>query len=136
MNAWLVDTNVLLDVIGADPAHGERSRITLSRCAERGILVINPLIYGEVGAMIDSLEELEELLPESLFRRDPIPWNAAYLAGHAFRKYKRNGGSKPRMLADFLIGAHAAVAGIGLITRDRGYSTYFQLELLDPSQPA
>jgi len=133
VKGWLVDTNVLLDVVGADPLHGEQSRSALARCAERGTLVINPLIYSEVGAFIETMEELDELLPETLFRRDPIPWEAAYLAGKAFRRYRMRRGKKNRMLADFLIGAHAAVAGLGLISRDRGYLSYFKLKLIDPS---
>ena len=133
MKEWLVDTNVLLDVLGADPYFGERSKAALANCAATGVLVINPIIFAEVGVVIDSLEELNTLLPEILFRRDPIPWEAAFLAGRAFRRYKQAGGKKCRMLADFLIGAHAAVAGFALLSRDRGYLHYFNMELLDPS---
>jgi predicted nucleic acid-binding protein len=75
-------------------------------CATTGVLVINPVIFAEVAVMIDSLEELNVLLPETLFRRDPLPWEAAFLAGRAFRRYKQAGGGKRRMLADFFIGAH------------------------------
>jgi predicted nucleic acid-binding protein len=135
MKEWLVDTNVLLDVLGADPHFGERSKAALVACATTGTLVINPVIFAEVGVMIDSLEELNVLLPETLFRRDSLPWEAAFLAGRAFRRYKQAGGGKPRMLADFLIGAHAAVAGFTLLSRDRGYLHYFNVELLDPSNP-
>jgi predicted nucleic acid-binding protein len=133
MKEWLVDTNVLLDVLGADPHFGERSKAALVACATTGVLVINPVIFAEVGVMIDSLEELNVLLPETLFRRDPLPWEAAFLAGRAFRRYKQAGGGKRRMLADFLIGAHAAVAGFTLLSRDRSYLHYFDIEVLDPS---
>jgi predicted nucleic acid-binding protein len=133
MKEWLIDTNVLLDVLGADPHFGERSKAALVACATTGVLVINPVIFAEVGVMIDSLEELDMLLPETLFRRDPLPWEAAFLAGRAFRRYKQAGGKKRRMLTDFLIGAHAAVAGFALLSRDRGYLHYFNVELLDPS---
>jgi predicted nucleic acid-binding protein len=95
-------------------------------------LVVNPVIVAEVAAYCDSLEELLELLPEDLFRRDPIPFEASFLAGQAYRRYKDRGGAKARMLADFLLGAHAAVAGLGLISRDEGYGAYFKLELLNP----
>ena len=81
-----------------------------------------------------SREELEELLPAALFRRDAIPWEAAFLAGKAFERYRRRGGTKRRMLADFLIGAHAAVEGFGLISRDRGQARHFKLELVDPAR--
>lgn len=133
MNEYLVDTNVLLDVIGADPVFGPRSRAMLERLAENGVLVINPVIYAEVGAFADSLEELDELLPTGLFRRDALSWEASFLAGQAFRRYRRNGGRKGRVLADFLIGAHAAAAGYVLVSRDRGHARHFKLAVLDPS---
>jgi len=133
MNEWLVDTNVLLDVLGADPVHGERSRDLLERCAEQGVVVINPVVFAEVAAFIPALEDLDRLLPGEVFRRDPIPWEAAYLAGRALSRYRQTGVSRERVLADFLIGAHAAVAGFGLLTRDRGYARHFDLEILNPS---
>lgn len=134
MRQWLVDTNVLLDVIGADMTFGERSKAMLSQCAEQGVLVVNPVVLAEVAALLDSLEELESLLPETLFRRDPIPLAASFLAGQAYRRYRQRGGAKSRMLADFLIGAHAAVTGLGLISRDEGYSAYFTLTVLNPAR--
>lgn len=133
MRQWLVDTNVLIDVIGADAEFGERSRDALARCAETGVLVINPVVYAEVSALVSSREEVDELLPLTLFRRDPIPWDAAFLAGRAYRRYRDRGGSRARILADFLIGAHAAVAGLGLISRDAGHVTAFEVEWLNPA---
>lgn len=134
MKTWLVDTNVLLDVIGADRVFGQQSLEVLTTCAEAGALVINPVVYAQVGVWIDTMEELNDLLPEDLFRREAIPWEGAYLAAQAFGRYRRAGGRRPRMLADFLVGAHAAVAGYGLITRDRGYRKFFEIELLDPAR--
>lgn len=134
MKQWLVDTNVLLDVIGADQQFGPASKRVLERCARSGVMVINPVIYAELAAFMASREELEELLPAALFRRDAIPWEAAFLAGRAFERYRRRGGTKRRMLADFLIGAHAAVGGFGLISRDRGQARHFELELVDPAR--
>jgi hypothetical protein len=136
MRAYLVDTNILLDVIGADAQFGERSKNCLARCAIDGILVINPVIYAEVGANISSIEELDELLPRSLFRRDPMPWEASYLAGRALHRYRSRGGSRNRVLADFLIGAHATVTGMNLITRDSGYARYFEVSIVDPAARA
>ena len=133
MNGWLVDTNILLDIIGADARFGDRSRTVLEEQSESSVLVINPIVYAEVGALIESREELDELLPLGLFRRDPLPYTAAFLAGQAFARYKRQGGNKKRMLADFLIGAHAAVAELGLITRDQAYARYFDIPIIDPS---
>lgn len=134
MRTYLVDTNVLLDIIGADNQFGERSKNCLARCAIEGTLVINPIIYAEVGACINSIEELDELLSKKLFRRDPLPWDASYLAGRALRRYRSRGGSKNRVLADFLIGAHAAVAGMSLITRDQGYSKHFNISIINPAE--
>lgn len=133
MNQWLADTNVILDVLGADKQFGPVSRQVLSDCAEKGILVINPVIFAEVGACIDNLEELDTLLPQELFRRDPLPWEAAFLAGRAFAGYKKAGGKKKRMLADFLIGSHAAVKEFGLITRDSGIEKYFKVHVRNPA---
>lgn len=133
MTEWLVDTNVLIDVLHDDPVFAEASTKTLETCAEKGVLVINPIIYAEVGAICDSLEELNSLLPVTLFRRDELIWEASFLAGQAFRRYRKNKGQKKRVLADFLIGAHASVAGFGFISRDEGYKKYFKLELLNPA---
>lgn len=136
MKAWLVDTNVILDVWGADATFGERSARALSKCAREGVLVVNPVVIAEVSSMLGSLDELNELLPLTLFRRDSIPVEASFLAGRALYNYKSRGGAKTRILADFLIGAHAATAGFGLVSRDTGYSSYFKLELLDPADGA
>lgn len=134
MKTYLVDTNVLLDVIGADAQFGPGSKACLAHCAGAGVLMINPVIYAEVGAVIETIEELDALLPPTLFRRDPLPWPAAYLAGRAFRHYRARGGSRSRVLADFLIGAHATTEGMTLITRDRGYATHFQVAIEDPKE--
>lgn len=133
MRTWLVDTNVLLDVIGADQAFGDPSRQALADCAEAGMLVINPIVYAELAVWMTTREEVDALLPGDLFAREGLPWDAAYLAAQAFARYRRRGGRKPRMLADFLIGAHAAVAGHCLVTRDEGYRKYFKVEVLNPA---
>lgn len=133
MKHWLVDTNVLLDVLGADVEFGERSRAAMERCAAEGVLVLNPVIYAEVSVFIETIEELNELLPPSLFRRDAIPWAASFLAGKAYQRYRRRKGARKRMLADFLIGAHAAVERFSILSRDTGYARYFDVEILDPA---
>nr|CAA6830697.1 MAG: Unknown protein [uncultured Thiotrichaceae bacterium] len=89
---WLVDTNVLIDIIHDDPIFAEVSIQALEKCAATGVLVINPVIYGEVGAICDSLEELNSLLPVETFRRDDLIWEASFLAGQAFRRYRKNKG--------------------------------------------
>ncbi|MGH9459444.1 MAG: type II toxin-antitoxin system VapC family toxin [Thermoanaerobaculia bacterium] len=124
--AVLVDSNVILDVATEDPRWMAWSEDALARAADESVLVINPLIYAEVSIGFVSVEQLDELLPEGLFRHDPLPFDAAFLAGKAFLAYRRRGGGKGKPLPDFYIGAHAAVAGLRLLTRDpKRYRTYF-----------
>lgn len=108
----------------------------LARCAEGGMLVINPIIYAEISIGFDRVEELDEALDEDSFLRHPLPWEAAFLAGKCFLEYRRRGGSRRSPLPDFYIGAHAAVAGLPLLTRDaRRYRTYFSgLQILSPPE--
>lgn len=108
----------------------------LAHCAEAGILIINPIIYAEVSVGFERIEELDDALPADSFRRDPLPWEAAFLAGKCFLIYRRRGGSRRAPLPDFYIGAHAAVTGLTLLTRDaRRYRTYFpQLTFLAPEE--
>ncbi|MBI5016619.1 MAG: type II toxin-antitoxin system VapC family toxin [Deltaproteobacteria bacterium] len=134
MMEFLVDSNVLLDVLTDDPTWQAWSGDQLADCAERGSLVINPIIYAEISIGFRRIEELEEALPVHTFRRAPLPWEAGFLAGKAFLSYRRNRGTRRTPLPDFYIGAHAAVAGFTLVTRDAGrYRTYFPtLPLLAP----
>ena len=81
-------------------------------------LVINPLIYAEVSVGYETVEELDELLPASDYEREPLPYLAGFAAGKAFVRYRRGGGDKRSPMPDFYIGAHAAVAGYRLLTRD------------------
>jgi predicted nucleic acid-binding protein len=130
----LVDSNVLLDVVTGDPAWSGWSGSTLSRTADLSTLVINALIYAEVSVGFASIEAVEDALPVDLYRREDLPYEAAYLAGKVYLRYRRNGGTRPSPLPDFYIGAHAAVAGYRLMTRDATrYRTYFpNLELITP----
>jgi predicted nucleic acid-binding protein len=131
----LVDTNVILDVSTSDPRWSEWSATALERAADDSVLVINPIIYAEVSVAYKRIEDLELALPPGIFRREPLPYEAAFLAGKAFLKYKQRGGrSKLRPLPDFFIGAHAAVAGLRLLTRDAArYRTYFPgVEVIAP----
>jgi predicted nucleic acid-binding protein len=131
----LVDSNVLLDVTSANAQWGQWSTASLQRLADEAILVINPVVYGEVSVRYSSIEEVDEALPSDHFRRDDIPYAAAFLAGKVFLEYRRRGGLRQAPLPDFYIGAHAAVAGFRLLTRDaRRYRSYFpRLELIAPS---
>jgi predicted nucleic acid-binding protein len=130
----LVDSNVLLDVATEDPRWAAWSTHTLSEIAETVPIAINPIIYAEVSIRYETIEELEDVLPASVFRREPLPYEAGFLAGKAFVRYRRRGGRHSTPLPDFYIGAHAAVAGYRLLTRDPShYRTYFPtVELVCP----
>lgn len=134
MDAVLVDSNVLLDVATNDPAWGDWSAEALERTADESILVINPLVYAEVSIGFDAIEDLEAALPIDLYRREELPYEAGFLAGKCFLRYRRAGGQKRSPLPDFYIGAHAAVAGYRLLTRDATrYRSYFpNLALIAP----
>jgi predicted nucleic acid-binding protein len=130
----LVDSNVLLDIFSRDPVWESWSASALADAAEERVLVINPIIYSEVSVGFSRIEELDTALPGESFRRDPLPWAAAFLAGKSFVDYRRRGGERRSPLPDFYIGAHAAVAGMALLTRDAArYRTYFpRVELITP----
>jgi predicted nucleic acid-binding protein len=130
----LVDSNVLLDVLSRDSPWQAWSEATIAIAADRSRLVINPIIYAEVSVGYDSAEALEAELPQAMFTREDLPYEAAFLAGKAFLAYRRRGGVRHSPLPDFFIGAHAAVAGYELLTRDAArYRTYFPtLTLLAP----
>ncbi|MBI4869385.1 MAG: type II toxin-antitoxin system VapC family toxin [Candidatus Wallbacteria bacterium] len=134
MKPVLVDSNVLLDVATEDPVWIGWSSSALEAACNQSLLVINPLIYAEVSIRFLRIEELEEALPAVVYRREALPYEAAFLAGKAFLKYRRRGGARSAPLPDFYIGAHAAVAGYRLLTRDATrYRTYFpKVELIAP----
>lgn len=131
----LVDTNVLLDVLTEDHLWLAWSSAALAEAAESGPLWINPLIYAEVSVRFSRIEDLEVVLPADDFRRAQLPWEAAFLAGKAFVQYRRSGGTRTATLPDFYIGAHAAIAGVSLLTRDDSrYRTYFPtVQLITPT---
>lgn len=129
----LVDSCVILDVVANDPTWSEWSAERLVTARDEGVLVINPLIYAEISVGYETVEAFEAMLGDD-YERHPMPWSAGFLAGKAFRKYRKNGGQKRSPLPGFYIGAHAAVAGFRLLTRDATrYRTYFpKLELIHP----
>ncbi len=131
---FLVDSNVLLDVVTEDPRWYAWSSAALSRAADNALLAINPIVYAEVSIRFETIEALEEALAPQLFERLALPWEAAFLAGKCFVDYRKSGGRKTTPLPDFYIGAHAAVANLALLTRDASpYRTYFpKLRLLAP----
>jgi predicted nucleic acid-binding protein len=129
-----VDSNVLLDVLEEDTIWYEWSSTQLQKAADRCSLIINPIIFAEVSVGFNRIEELDEVLAVDFFHRKPLPWEAAFLAGKCFIRYRKLGGTKLSPLPDFFIGAHAAVSGFTLLTRDAArYRTYFpSLKLITP----
>lgn len=126
MKPVLVDSNILLDVITEDGQWLQWSADTLAALADQRVLVINPIIYAEVSIGFDRIEDLDEVLSGDFFRRDELPFEAGFLAGKAFMQYRRGGGVKSAPLPDFYIGAHAAIAGFDIVTRDVArFRTYY-----------
>jgi hypothetical protein len=131
----MIDSCVLLDVIAIDPQWADWSAGQIAAAMDVGRVVINPLIYAEVSVGYRSIEELDELLPAGDYEREPLPYLAGFAAGKAFVRYRRGGGDKRSPMPDFYIGAHAAVAGYRLLTRDaRRYRTYFpSIDVIAPA---
>lgn len=128
----LIDTNVLLDVLTEDDVWLDWALDALSTAAERGPVFINPIIYAEVSVRFSRIEDLDEALPLQDYRRLPLPWEAAFLAGKAFVSYRQRGGTRSSSLPDFFIGAHAAVGDLTVLTRDASrYRTYFPTVQVD-----
>ena len=130
----LVDTNVLVDLLDEDLEWRDWSASMLERASRQGRLVINPLVFAEVSVTFDTVEELDAALPQAYFAREPLPWSAAFVAGKAFAMHRRRRGKRSALLSDFYIGAHAAVAGYTLLTRDpeRYRSYYPKLRIIAP----
>ena len=135
MTAVMVDSNALLDILTKDPLWYSWSAATVESAADRFRLVINAVIYAEVSVRYSRIEDLDAALPNTMFEREAIPYEAAFLAGKSFLAYRRREGKKRSPLPDFFIGAHAAVAGYRLLTRDAvRYRTYFpKLPLITPN---
>ncbi len=134
--ATLVDSNILLDVMTLDKRWFEWSSNALAKAADGGRLIINPVIYAEISIRFSTIEALEDALPDNMFDREPIPFAAAFLAGKVFMSYRKRHGLKISPLPDFFIGAHAALAGHTLLTRDaKRYRSYFtNLDLVTPAR--
>lgn len=127
----LVDTNVLLDLFTDDPVWAGWSIRELDAAAMRGPLFINNVVYAELSVRFGRIEELETVLAEAGIAIQDIPRPALFLAGKVFQRYRASGGNRTGVLPDFFIGAHAAVSGLPLLTRDVGrYRTYFPSVML------
>lgn len=136
--ATLVDSNVLIDLVSDAAEWADWSFRAIEEVGSVEPLVINQVIYAELASRFARVEDLEHALPEDDFQREQVPWSAAFLAGKAFVEYRRRGGLRRSPLPDFFIGAHAAVAGLRLLTRDpTRYRTYFpSVELIAPVEPS
>ena len=134
MKSTLIDSNVLIDLFDDGSDWQAWSDAMVVACRNRGPIVINPVILAEVSMGFGSYEAVNEHLPEEFVVREPLPWEAAFLAARAFLLYRHAGGERRSPLPDFYIGAHAAVAGHTLLTRDpRRYRHYFpKLRIISP----
>jgi len=134
MAVILIDTCVVTDLADPESTWFEWSAATLERLDQNNTFVINPIIYAECSVGFERIEEVEVLFKHLGFESKPIPKEALFLAGKAFLQYKQRKGPKTNVLPDFFIGAHAAVEGYQLISRDKGrFSTYFpSVELIMP----
>ena len=134
MKSTLIDSNVLIDLFDEESAWQSWSDSMIAACRNRGPILINPVILAEVSMGFESYEAVNEHLPEHFIVREPLPWEAAFLAARAFLLYRHAGGERRSPLPDFYIGAHAAVAGHTLLTRDpRRYRHYFpKLRIISP----
>ena len=130
----LVDTNVLVDVLQNDPQWADRSIAQLRAQAQLHELAINPVIYAELSLSFSTLEALDRVVATMELAMHEVPRPALFLAGKAYLQYRRRGGGKAQVLPDFFIGAHAAVEGWPLLTRDASrFRTYFpSLEVVGP----
>lgn len=130
----LVDTNVWVDCMDSSSPWHEWCIERLQACSERAPLLVNVVVYAELLVPRKDASPIDSLLDIYDARRSPLPWDCAALAAAAFALYRRRGGIKTRLLPDFFIGAHAAVANLSVLTRDRsGYASCFpRLRLIAP----
>lgn len=134
MTDTLVDANVLIDVFGADPKWMGWSKQHLAAAGKGGSIVMNPIVYAELSAMFATQRQLDDALGPGGYKRENLPWNAAFNAARAFLAYRRSGGTKRSPLPDFYIGAHADLRGYSLLTRNaQTFRQYFPtLKIIAP----
>ena len=133
-----LDTNVLVDVLRADREFGRSSIAALGLAADRGSLVVCDVVWGELSSAFDDFDDGRGILERFGIAFSPMSPSSAERAGRSWRAYRRAGGPRERMIADFLIAAHALEQADVLLTRDRGFARayYGDLTVLDPSAKA
>ncbi len=131
-----VDSNVLIDVLSADPTFGPRSRSALRRARSDGALVVCDVVWSEVIGAFPDRGATEAALDRLSIAYSEIGRGASTRAGIAWRSYRRGGGPRERVIADFLVGAHALAQADRLLTRDRGFqrAAFVGLTIFDPTQ--
>ncbi len=132
-----LDTNVLLDILAPDHEFFQGSLRALEEAARAGSLVACDFVYAELSVHFPSQRECDDFLEQSDIRVEPLTREASFLAGRIWRDYRRQGGKRTRILADFLIGAHAQLQASCLLTRDRGFyrKMFPSLTLAEPTRP-
>jgi len=132
-----VDTNVLLDVFGANQKYGTAAAVALDRCAAEGSLVASAVVWSETAAAFAEEAAFERAMRDLGVSFSPLTQAAANRAARQWRSYRQRGGRRDRITSDFLIGAHALIRAERLLTRDRGFfRQYFsRLQVIDPSLP-
>ena len=130
-----VDSNVLIDVLGADPTFGPASSAALREASRSGALIVSEVVWAETAGWYASEAEAAQVLDDLRVRFVPTGASAAYLAGAAWAAYRRGGGRRERLIADFLVGAHAHAHAERLLTRDGDFlrSRFRGLKILDPT---
>lgn len=134
MRSTLIDSNVLIDLLDDESEWRGWSDAMVAKCRDRGPILINPIVLAELSTAFASFDDVNAHLPEEFIQRETLPWEASFLAARAFLIYRHHGGERRSPLPDFYIGAHAAVAGHTLLTRDaRRYRYYFpKLRIIAP----
>jgi predicted nucleic acid-binding protein len=133
-----IDTNVLLDVLLPNPDFCDAAMESLQASATAGSLVVCDLVYSELCVHFSTQEECDDFLAANEIRVEPLSRAAHFAASRAWREYRRQGGPRVRILADFLVGAHAQLQASRLLSRDRGFyrKLFPSLDLVDPSERA